>query len=98
MQQAIQMEISGIKCDARGCDYRDDDAKYEEYEKWLNKPCPKCGANLLTGEDMKTCQIMMQNAAALNSLVGPLPDDMEAKLYDVLMNGSGIPEFKPVKE
>lgn len=47
----MSYEISGIKCDTDWCGWRDDNAKVEDYQSWLNKPCPKCGQNLLTEKD-----------------------------------------------
>jgi hypothetical protein len=41
--------IQGLKCDA--CDWADPSILLEDYPKWLNAPCPKCGANVLTQED-----------------------------------------------
>jgi len=48
--------ISGIKCDK--CKFSDPTVKYEDYDKWLNKPCPDCGENLLTQEDYNFCKQM----------------------------------------
>ncbi len=61
------MNITGIKCDAIGCDYNNDDVRYEDYREWLNKPCPKCGANLLTQEAMDACTAMMAACKAINT-------------------------------
>lgn len=38
-----------LKCDAEGCDHVEDVA--EITVDMVGKPCPKCGANLLTPED-----------------------------------------------
>jgi len=43
---------SGIKCDVPHCNYEDHDVDPEEMIFWVNKPCPCCGANLLTEADM----------------------------------------------
>lgn len=51
-ETGIEHQISGIQCDNEDCDFVDDTASFEEYEKWLNKPCPKCGYNLLTLENL----------------------------------------------
>ena len=47
--------ISGIKCDRDSCGYRDDSVKFKDYKKWVNKPCPKCGMNLLTIKEFLMC-------------------------------------------
>lgn len=41
MAKAITTHIQGIKCDSKDCDYKDMSASYEDYPKWINKPCPK---------------------------------------------------------
>lgn len=38
-----------LKCDTPGCDYREEVP--EITETMIGKPCPKCGANLLTRAD-----------------------------------------------
>lgn len=43
---------SGIKCDVEHCNFVDHNVDPEEMMGWVNKPCPVCGANLLTEADM----------------------------------------------
>ena len=47
MVDAITMSVKGIKCDNPECDWDDMNAEFDP-EKWLDVPCPKCGANLFT--------------------------------------------------
>lgn len=47
----MKFESKGIKCDNSVCTYEDMSVKREDYLTWLNKPCPKCGDNLLTQKD-----------------------------------------------
>lgn len=54
----FKFEIKGIKCDNVKCDYSDKEVKSSDYAKYLNKPCPKCGENLLTEKDYKVVQKM----------------------------------------
>lgn len=70
-----QFNISGIKCDNNKCDYRDDSVKVEDYDKWLNKPCPKCSSNLLTEADYNNVQMLLQTAQMINSMT---PEQLEA--------------------
>lgn len=60
----IEMNVSGLKCD--NCDYRDDDVKFEDYEKSIGKPCPKCGESLLTQEDYDSVMKMSQVVDIIN--------------------------------
>lgn len=49
----IQQEYS-IVCDNNKCDYKEKNTKSNpdtDYKKYLNRPCPKCGENLLTKKD-----------------------------------------------
>lgn len=55
----IKIEMAGLKCDAEGCDYRDDTIHIKDYEIYVNAPCPKCGANLLTEKDMHTIKFLL---------------------------------------
>lgn len=86
MAKAITTHIQGIKCDNKNCDFRDMSVPYEDYAKWVNKPCPKCGANLLTAHDYKVCQTVM----ALSKLFGRIevPEkDVDTKM-DIELDGT----------
>ena len=48
----------GIKCDNPECDFADETVRVEDYKDWLNKPCPKCGSNLLTQADYDNVQML----------------------------------------
>ena len=61
-----EMEVHGIKCDNPTCDYNDMSVKLEEYPEWVNKPCPKCGENLLKEEDYKMVLDMLAATEILN--------------------------------
>lgn len=56
-----------IKCDNEVCNF----IEYMDHvdpEIWLNKPCPKCGENLLTEEDHAAFQEYEKLQEMLNSL------------------------------
>lgn len=92
-EAAVQFMISGIKCDA--CDYRDDDVKLSEYPEYVNKPCPECGANLLTEADFKTVQLMIGMGEVLNAVAAAdlIPGARTGEMieYDlpIELNGTG---------
>ena len=81
------LEISGIKCD--GCDYRNPDVLFDDYDNWLNKPCPKCGKNLLTEADYKTVKVLysMVELGDDNDDVNSMHEPIIIATLD--MNGSG---------
>ena len=82
--------ISGIKCDNPECDFRDDSVKYEDYPNWLNKPCPKCGQNLLTKEDYKVCRFLVY-LAKLSNIYNKFPFSGKEKKAKIKfeLNGTG---------
>ena len=57
---ALEIEISGIKCDNKKCDFVDKSVPFAEYENWVNKPCPKCEHNLLTEKDYNKAKSMVE--------------------------------------
>ena len=95
--EAVQLLVKGLKCDAPGCDYRDATAEYANYDRYLNAPCPLCGANLLTEKDLAATKALHTVAAWLNTLAGSVESDAETTTLSVNMDGSGIPtiEKKP---
>lgn len=90
------MEVNGIQCDAEGCDYIDETVKLDDYENWLNKPCPKCGANLLTQEDLDIVNIIKATIEMFNA-AGLVPEtEADMKSFKVNMNGSGKVELQEI--
>ena len=59
-----EVHISGIKCD--NCNWKDMSVPFEDYEQWINKPCPKCGENLLTQKDYDECLEIMNASEIIN--------------------------------
>lgn len=94
MGKNMEIEIRGIKCDNPNCDFSDMDVNYEDYENWLNKPCPKCGCNLLTQKDYDACRIYMKVAKFLNKLPS-FPGKKVKK--QMSFNGGGIATSKTGK-
>ena len=56
----------GIKCDNSKCDFVDQSVRIQDYDKWLNKPCPKCGSNLLTQADYDNVQMLLKLVHIVN--------------------------------
>lgn len=94
----IEMHVSGIKCDNLACDYQDPSAKLDDYEVWLNRPCPKCGHNLLTEKDLKSVLAIKANIEWLNALKLPVRDDAKRVKVKVKHDGSGIPTFESYED
>lgn len=64
----VEMTSGGIVCDNPKCDYTDETVTVEMYQDYLNKPCPKCGDNLLTEEDFELAMRIRSLGNFLNSL------------------------------
>lgn len=81
MTEFMRIVPTGIKCDAPGCGYRDDTADLSTPREWLDKPCPLCGASLLTQADLDLMERMKANAAELNALLSEtLPPELVAQV------------------
>jgi hypothetical protein len=95
--KAIILNIRGIKCDNPDCDYRDPMVEFHEYKDWLNKPCPKCGANLLTEKDLAALRRLIKLTAFINWLMKPfIKESQKAEKVTLLakMNGTGKVTFR----
>jgi len=66
-EERIKLNINGLTCDNTECDYQND-VPFEEYQDWLNKPCPKCGENLLTQEDLDTTTELIELTKLFNDI------------------------------
>lgn len=64
----------GIHCDNPNCDFSDLSVTMEETSQWLNKPCPKCGENLLTEEDLQRFNQVLEAVKLINSIT---PEQVE---------------------
>ena len=88
----MEINIKGIKCDNTKCEYKDPEVKFENYSDFVNKPCPSCGANLLTEADFETVQRMMRlKDSKLMKCVESVGDflGLKKKNYKVDLDGDG---------
>jgi len=94
----MQLNIKGIMCDNSACNYRDDSVQVSEYKDWLNKPCPQCGANLLTKADFKNIRKLIGLKRIINFLFPwqrkPRSTDV---CFSVKMDGSGNMDIQQKK-
>lgn len=68
----MRLEISGLKCDDYFCSYYNPDIKFEEYSKYVNAECPRCGANLLTEEAHQDAINTMKKIERINKFFRPI--------------------------
>lgn len=93
--KSIDLKILGIKCDNPKCDFKDMTVQYKDFKKWLNKPCPKCGANLLTTADYNTTRIMVWIVRLINKILPAEPANSSKIITGhVEMDGTGKADIK----
>lgn len=83
MEKFNNIEMSekcGIKCDSEKCDYYDETVLHSELEAWINKPCPKCGENLLTLEDYESSKMLENIVNAFNTISPEQIEEMTKNL------------------
>lgn len=68
MENVTITDHGGIVCDNPTCDYKDPAAGFDTFHEYLNKPCPKCGENLLTQEDYDNAMLVYKSIQYVNSL------------------------------
>lgn len=66
----MDFNISGLKCDNPNCDYCNLDISFEQYEQFVNYPCPKCGESLLTPQAYKMCLALKSMGNFITKLTG----------------------------
>ena len=104
MKDVITTTAGGIKCDNSSCDYRDDTVSVSDYHDWLNRPCPKCGSNLLTEADYLSVKYIFEMIAKVNENPEIIGIDPAAIGDDVLttarftFNGDGNPSMTIVQD
>lgn len=96
-QPQVQIIIRGLKCDAAGCNFFDASAAPDE--RSLNRPCPLCGANLLTESDLAAVRLLQYAGHMLNVELGPSEIPGLPIEIPIRMDGTGTIEFlEPTKE
>jgi hypothetical protein len=69
MKENIEiLDNGGIICDNPKCDWADRTISIEDTPNYLNKPCPQCGENLLTQDDLDRFNLVMVMVKMANSL------------------------------
>lgn len=89
MSNSLKMNVGGIKCDNEKCDFKDMSVLFEDYDQWLNKPCPKCGRNLLTKRDLDRIKGLMNLTNWLKDILPDSKEDEQLFKMSAEMNGTG---------
>lgn len=90
----IKIIGGGIKCDNKKCDYADETVEIKDYKNWLNKPCPKCGSNLLTQADYNNVQELIKLATFINKNEEIHESTEKESTITFHMDGSGEVEIE----
>lgn len=85
-----KLDIRGIKCDNEECDFVDMDIKREDYDSWLNRPCPQCGSNLLTEKDYNLIKRLEKIASLINSIFPKNENATIESRISIELDGSGL--------
>lgn len=93
MKEALEMNIKGLKCDNPECDYMDMEIKVDDYERYVNTKCPKCGEILLTEADYLNTKFLLGVVVLANKIFPKREEDEEVVTMSVDMDGSGKMEF-----
>lgn len=97
MKNALEINMSGLKCDNPKCDYVDMSIDFKDYEKWVNVKCPKCGEILLTEADYNNTKFLLAIVNLGNKIFLRGRDGEKHATMTVEMNGSGDMNFN-IKE
>lgn len=76
-----------IKCDSPSCDWTEN-IKLSEMVNWLNKPCPKCGENVLTEKDFDDFLRVLATIQLVDDAVETLEE--EKVLWHLSVHNGGI--------
>ena len=87
--EAVEVEVLGVKCDAEGCTFFDPEVSFSQMEQFIDKPCPICGAPLLTREDYAATLAILGIATLTNSEAPRPPAGSERVRIAFEMDGSG---------
>ncbi|MCK9574825.1 MAG: hypothetical protein WC979_02780 [Candidatus Pacearchaeota archaeon] len=103
----VEIESNGIKCDNPKCGWQDNTVLWTDADaviaEWLNKPCPQCGANLLTEADAALIKTLYDIISQVNEMdesklkefakIAEGEDFGEVVRATIEMNGTGNVEF-----
>lgn len=87
--ELIEIKGSGLTCDNKNCDYVDKTVlSTDNLEPFINKPCPKCGENLLTLEDYQLNAKVLELINSINQNYSDRDNSSNTKELDKYINAS----------
>lgn len=85
----IEFISSGIKCDNENCNFKDESVEFNQYNDWINKPCPLCGSNLLTERDYQNVLHLLKFVEIANQSEKNESFKGDTTKLNVKMDGTG---------
>lgn len=83
-------KMGGLKCDNPSCDWRDMSIKTQDYKKYIDYKCPKCGENVLTKKDYRVFKFMIRLIKVINFILPKrIPDKNKDAIMTCEFNGNG---------
>lgn len=77
--------VSGLKCDNKDCDYKNDSIQFKDYKRYINKGCPKCGMILLTKKEYRLCKFLIVATKLINKFFpGKEKDEMKTVTFNLI--------------
>jgi predicted RNA-binding Zn-ribbon protein involved in translation (DUF1610 family) len=90
MTRKVVVEESTIHCDNSACGF-EQAIPFEDREKWIDRPCPECGENLLTREDFE------KSRAVSVAILDPRQSEKEKEVVKTIYGQiPGVYEFQYV--
>ena len=74
------VEEQGLQCDNPKCDWTDATICMKNMHEWINRPCPKCGENVLTEHDYN----LAKNLDNIIEFVNTLSDEQLSKISQIV--------------
>ncbi|WP_294395268.1 hypothetical protein [uncultured Clostridium sp.] len=62
-------KIGGLKCDNPNCDWYNMKIEIEDYKKYINYKCPRCGENVFSKKDYRALKIMLGFVKVVNVIL-----------------------------
>ena len=97
MKDRIEISGGGLKCDNISCNFKNENIKSEDFEFWIDEPCPLCGENLLTKEDYQNVRDLELAVKMTNSMGSEEVDELLRTLtlsdFGACGFDGGVPHF-----
>jgi len=96
----LEITAHGLKCDAPGCCYRRNDVNMKDYKKWIDVPCPRCGAPLLTKADALAMKRLLRFTRIVNLIPQFIIRRIDSRIFEskIRMRGDGSITVTDIKE